>query len=171
MEVRALTPSDAISFQALRLRSLQEFPEAFASSYEEEVDMPLLDVEGRLELTPDSVVFGSFNGEQLCALVGVQRETMVKLAHKSFIWGVYVAPESRGRGIATQIMKHALSHAVNELGSRQVNLGVSTKNEAALSLYRKLGFVEYGLERGYLLVDGVLQDEYLMALTVENGIY
>jgi ribosomal protein S18 acetylase RimI-like enzyme len=162
--VRALAPSDAPAFQALRLRGLQECPEAFASSYEEEAGTPLSDIESRLQPKPDSAVFGAFEGSELRAVVGLQRESMAKLAHKAFIWGVYVAPEARGAGVGTLIMSHALRHAASNLMARQVNLGVNTKNIAAVALYRKLGFVEYGLERGFLLVAGVLQDEYQMVL-------
>ena len=87
---------------------------------------------------------------------------MAKLAHKSFIWGVYVAPEARGKGVGTEIIGHALSYSAGVLGTRQVNLGVNTKNSAAVALYKKFDFIEYGLERGYLLVGGVLKDEYQM---------
>ncbi len=97
MHIRALAPSDAAAFQALRLRGLRECPEAFASSYEEEVDTPLVEIEKRLQPKNDSAVFGAFKDSELLALVGLQREGMAKLAHKSFIWGVYVAPEARGR--------------------------------------------------------------------------
>ncbi len=162
MHIRGLESSDAAAFQALRLRGLQECPDAFASSYEEEVGTPIADIAQRLQPKPDSAIFGAFNGVDLCALVGLQRESMAKLAHKSFIWGVYVAPEARGNGVGTQVVGRALRHAVSILGTRQVNLGVNTKCLAAVSLYRKLGFIEYGLERGYLLVGGVLQDEYHM---------
>lgn len=162
MEIRALQQSDAAAFHALRLRGLREHPEAFASSYEEEVGTPLSEIEKRLRSKPDSAVFGAFKGSELCALVGLQREGMAKLAHKSFIWGVYVAPEVRGSGVGAQIMLHALHHAVAVLGTRQVNLGVNTRNAAAIALYKKLGFIEFGLERGYLLVGGELQDEYQM---------
>jgi len=169
MHIRALAPSDAPAFQALRLRGLQECPEAFASSYEEEVGTPLVEIERRLQPKPDSAVFGAFKGSELCALVGLQRESMAKLAHKSFIWGVYVALEARSGGVGTQIMGYALHYAVAVLDTRQVNLGVNTKNLAAVSLYKKLGFVEYGLERGYLLVGGVLQDEYQMVYHVAGA--
>ena len=169
MHIRALAPSDATAFQTLRLCGLQECPEAFASSYEEEVDTPLKDIEKRLQPRTDSAIFGAFQDSELCALVGLQREGMVKLAHKSFIWGVYVAPAARGGGIGSQIMKHALQYAAIVLGTRQVNLGVNTKNTAAVALYKKLGFVEYGLERGYLLVGGVLQDEYQMVRHVASA--
>ncbi|MEZ4725895.1 MAG: hypothetical protein R3E79_02045 [Caldilineaceae bacterium] len=36
-EVRALGADDAAPYQVLRLRSLQEHPEAFGSAYEDEV--------------------------------------------------------------------------------------------------------------------------------------
>jgi ribosomal protein S18 acetylase RimI-like enzyme len=169
MHIRVLAPSDAAAFQALRLRGLRECPEAFASSYDEEVDTPLVEIEKRLQPKNDSAVFGAFKDSELVALVGLQRESMAKLAHKSFIWGVYVAPEARGSGVGAQIMLHALNHAAVVLGTRQVNLGVNTKNRAAISLYRKLGFIEYGLERGYLLVGGELQDEYQMVFHVASA--
>ena len=169
MHICALAPPDAAAFQALRLRGLQECPEAFASTYEEEVDTPLSEIERQLQPKTDSAIFGGFQGTELCALVGLQREGMAKLKHKSFIWGVYVAPEARTGGVGTQIMNYALRHAATVLGTRQVNLGVNTKNTAAVSLYKKLGFVEYGLERGYLLVGGVLQDEYQMVCHVASA--
>ncbi len=164
--IRVLTELDALAFQGLRLRSLQECPEAFASSYEEEVGTPLEEIERRLQAKPDSAVFGAFKDSELCALVGLRRESMVKLAHKSFIWGVYVAPEVRGRGVGGRVLSQALSYAARVLRTRQVNLGVNTKNLAAIALYKKLGFVEYGLERGYLVAGGELQDEYLMVCHV-----
>jgi RimJ/RimL family protein N-acetyltransferase len=87
---------------------------------------------------------------------------MLKLAHKAFIWGMYVAPEVRTRGVGAQILQHALRYAATDLGVTQVNLGVNTRNLAAVALYKKLGFIEYGLERGFLSVGGELHDEYQM---------
>jgi ribosomal protein S18 acetylase RimI-like enzyme len=91
---------------------------------------------------------------------------MAKLAHKAFVWGVYVAPEVRGRGVGAQLVSHALSYAASALGTGQVNLGVNTRNTAAVALYKKLGFIQYGLERDFLLVNGELHDEYQMVCSV-----
>ena len=96
------------------------------------------------------------------AVVGLVREHHVKLAHKAFIWGMYVAPESRGRGSGAALLSFALEHAERALHVRQVNLGVNTKNTAAVSLYRRLGFQQYGLEREFLQVGGAFHDEYQM---------
>lgn len=166
--LRVLAPSDAPAFQALRLRGLLECPEAFASSHEEEVGTPLAEIEGKLQPAPGGAIFGAFLDERLCAVVGLQREAFAKLAHKSFVWGVYVAPEARGQGVGARLLSHVLDHARTAFGSRQVNLGVNTRNEAAIALYRKLGFVTYGLERGYLQVGAVLHDEYQMVWHAET---
>ena len=162
MLLRPLTPEDAAAFQTLRLRGLQECPEAFASSYEEEASTLPAEIEKRLRPKTDSAIVGAFLDGELIGLTGVQRESMVKLAHKAFVWGVYVAPEARGRGVGSKVVSHALTYASETLGVRQVNLGVNARNTAAVELYKKLGFVQYGFERGFLLVAGVLHDEYQM---------
>jgi ribosomal protein S18 acetylase RimI-like enzyme len=169
MVLRTLTSEDAAAFQALRLRGLQECPEAFASSYEEEVDTLLAEIERRIKPKADSAIVGAFRDGILVALTGVQREGMAKLAHKAFIWGVYVAPEARGVCVGRQVVGHALKCASETLAVRQVNLGVSTKNTAAIALYSKVGFVQYGLERGFLLLAGELHDEYQMVCVVRGA--
>jgi len=162
MLLRPLTPEDAAEFQSLRLRGLQECPEAFASSYEEEANTLPAEIERRLQPKADSAIVGAFREGTLVGLTGVQRESMTKLAHKAFIWGVYVAPHARGHGVGTKVVSQALNYATEKLGVRQVNLGVNARSTAAVELYKKLGFVQYGFERGFLLVAGVLHDEYQM---------
>jgi GNAT superfamily N-acetyltransferase len=104
MLIRTLTPEDAAAFQTLRLRGLKECPEAFASSYEEEAGTPLEEIERHLKPKTDSAIVGAFREGELVGLTGVQREGMAKLAHKAFIWGVYVAPEARGNGVGSKIV-------------------------------------------------------------------
>lgn len=52
-------------------------------------------------------------------------------------------------------------------GVRQVNLGVNAANVEAIALYEALGFAPFGLERGFMLLDGELHDEILMVRIVE----
>jgi len=165
--VRLLAPDDAAAFQALRLRGLLECPEAFSSSHAEEVDTPLQIVSDRLAALPDSAVFGYFSDEKLQGVVGIARERRRKLGHKAIIWGMYVAPESRLQGIGRHLVERALLHA-RDLGVRTVNLGVNTRNTPAIALYEAMGFKTYGMERGFLMVDGVLHDEHLMSFNVAS---
>jgi RimJ/RimL family protein N-acetyltransferase len=47
-----------------------------------------------------------------------------------------------------------------------VTLGVNTANTAAIALYESVGFEKFGLERGFLRVNGVLHDELHMVLAL-----
>jgi RimJ/RimL family protein N-acetyltransferase len=168
VEIRALEPQDAEAFRALRLRGLLECPTAFASSYAEEQSFTVATVAERLSPKVGGVVIGAFQGNALVGVIGVKREEKVKLAHKAVIWGMYVSPEARTLGIGTALVERALQYATVELQVKQVNLGVSTENTAALALYRSAGFKEYGCERGSMVVDGVAHDEYLMVCHVAS---
>lgn len=162
MKIRLLTPIDAAAFQALRLQGLVECPSAFASSVEEERDTPLATVAGRLEPKDDRALFGAFDAQALVGVVGLQREGMRKLAHKAFVWGMYVAPQARRAGLGRELVAAALAFASNRLGVRQVSLGVNANNVAAIALYRSMGFEPFGLERGFMLLNGELHDEVHM---------
>ena len=160
MHVRSLQPEDAAEYQALRLRGLTEAPTAFASSYEEEACTPVSEIARRLQATDSGSIFGAFVGSKLSGLTGVQRESMRKLSHKAFLWGMYVAPEHRRNGLASLLLEHALPYAWRSLGVVQVNLGVHTENAAAIALYRSFGFVVWGTEIGAFVVGIEPQNEH-----------
>ena len=166
MEIRVLHTNDAASFQHLRLNALRECPTAFSSSYEEECDIPLSRVGERLSPTPDRAVFGAFDDGRLIGIVGLQRESHRKLSHKAFIWGVYVAPTHRKRGVGRRLLQATLDHAASMPGLRQVILSSNAANVASSALYKALGFEPFGVEKGFLMVDGVLHDEIHMARVI-----
>ena len=169
MEVRTLDSSDVAAFRRLRLSALRECPTAFSSSYEEERDIPLAHAAERMTPDRDRAIFGAFDGETLVGTVGLQRERKLKLAHKAVIWGVYVAPKFRKRGVGRMLLQHALAHAASLPGLLQLTLGANAANPAAIALYESVGFEAFGLERGFLLVDGVLHDELHMAITIASA--
>lgn len=164
MSIRMLLEDDAAAFQEVRLQGLLECPSAFTSSYEEERERPLSVVAERLAPTPGHAVFGAFSASRLAGVVGLHREEPRKLAHKAFIWGMYVVPEYRKRGLGRRLVETALEHAESMTGLRQVSLGVNARNDAAIRLYEAVGFERFGVERGFLLVDGELHDEVMMVV-------
>ena len=168
MQIRRLLPTDAAAYQALRLAALRDEPWAFGSSYEEERDMPLDAVAERLAPKPDHGHIGAFDGDQLVGTVALGREGMAKLAHKAYIWGMVVTPAWRRQGVARALMTQMLDFAVRLPGIRQVNLCVNTRNDAARRLYESLGFVAWGHERGSMLVEGELHDEFHMCLQLRE---
>jgi GNAT superfamily N-acetyltransferase len=108
MEIRRLQPEDAAAFQSIRLRGLLECPSAFSSSHLEEVGTPLATIAGRLEPKADGAVFGCFVNTDLAGVIGVQREVRIKLAHKAFIWGMYVSPSYRRCGVGRKLVSSAM---------------------------------------------------------------
>lgn len=169
MRIRRLTPKDAAAFQTLRLAALKDTPSAFGSSYEEEKDFPASFIEGRLAEKADRGPFGAFEGETLVGLVALGRENMLKLAHKALIWGLYVKPEARGKGIARALLLEALSLARSVSEVKQVNLCVNASNADAIHLYESVGLKAFGREPGAMCIDGELQDEIHMYLRLTNG--
>lgn len=162
MQVRPLNADDARQFQAVRLQGLRDVPTAFASSFEEEEAKPLAAVAKALAADDNGAVFGAFDDSTLVGITGVRREMHHKLAHKAIVWGVFVVPGYRNRGIGRRLVAEALEYAFSTLEIRQVNLVVNTSNRAAIALYESMGFRTFGVEEGFLAVNGVLYDELHM---------
>src|SRR5262249_49721888 len=95
--VRRLETSDAELYRAIRLESLRLHPEAYGSAFETEEARPLSAFADRLT---QSHLLGGLEGNELVGIVGFQREEGPKQRHKGYVWGVYVRPAARGRGIA-----------------------------------------------------------------------
>ena len=164
--IRQLHSGDAAAYRALRLRGLREDPTAFARSYEDERDVALDEFARRLD-DRNTCVYGAHTDDEAAALVGLAglfREPQKRFAHKVTVWGVYVAPEHRRGGVARALVRECVRRAFTMPGVRQAHLGVNAANAAASTLYASLGFVPFGLERGYMIVDGAVQDEVHMAL-------
>jgi [ribosomal protein S18]-alanine N-acetyltransferase len=61
---------------------------------------------------------------------------------------IVVAGTARGRGVGTLLLQELVAHAKAERGSR-IFLEVRESNQGARALYRKSGFEETGLRKGY----------------------
>jgi RimJ/RimL family protein N-acetyltransferase len=166
MNIRLLLEADAPAYQALRLSSLLDTPEAFGSSHEEEAGRSLADVARRIAPGPGRGVFGAFDGEALVGLVGLEREQLLKKRHKAVIWGMVVAPSARGHGLARALVLAALDLARATPGVAKVTLNVDAANVAAIALYESLGFVVFGREQDAMRIGGDVRNDLQMALAL-----
>ncbi|HEX8541020.1 MAG TPA: GNAT family N-acetyltransferase [Pseudomonas sp.] len=77
--------------------------------------------------------------------------------------GMAVALEWQGQGIGRQLLAGLLDVADNWMKLRRVELSVYADNQAAIALYRRLGFEDEGLLRDYSIRDGKFTDALTMA--------
>jgi ribosomal protein S18 acetylase RimI-like enzyme len=139
------------------LEALRNAPEAFGSTFEKESTEPPQYFVDRLER---NVVFGGLFGDSLVGVVGFYRLEGPKMSHKGVLWGMYVKPEARGSGLAAALVENLIEHASKEV--EQVQLTVVANNARARRFYRRMGFVEYGLEKESLKEKDSYFDEVLM---------
>lgn len=161
MIVRRLTPVDVPAYIALRREMLRDSPWAFAASESSDAGLDAAGVARNLE-TESYAIIGGFEGERLVGAAGLRRAHHPKLAHRADIWGVYVTPSARGKGCATAIIASALDVARSWPGVDSVRLSASVRSRGAIRVYERAGFKAWGLEPGYMLLNGEHVDEVHM---------
>ncbi|MGU7769985.1 N-acetyltransferase family protein [Burkholderia sp. MR1-5-21] len=164
--IRLLDAADAALYQPLRLLAVDTSPTSFLPTRDEEASLPIEEWAARLRPTHAQAVFGAFDGDTLVGITGVRRDARTKIAHKATIWGVFVDPAYRGRGIAQSLLDSATAHAADVWQCRQLMLCVNEVNGTAERLYASQGFVRFGTEPRSLFVDGRFYDEHYMVKTL-----
>lgn len=146
VSIRRLGPEDAAAFRAGRLEALETHPTAFATSAEAWRAAGADSVRSFLE-TPDRVaIFGAFGPDGLVGLAGVKREEREAVRHVATLWGVFVRPAWRRRGVGGALVQAALDAARAFEGAEQVRLMAPATAVEALSVFAAQGFERYGLE-------------------------
>ena len=160
--IRAHTPDDAAAFLTLRREALLGEPLSFAATPESDFART---IEAIRDYFNRGVLFGAFDGAQLVGVVGLYRDWHPKTAHNAIVWGTYVQPPHRGRGIGRELMEAAIAHA-RTLGVDNVRLSVSDSAPAARRLYERLGFRLWGTQPDALRHGDVRMAEHRLVLYV-----
>ncbi len=162
LTVRTLDGDDWQAFREVRLAALQEAPDAFASSYAEEQDYD--EAFWRLRLARSSRLLASLD-DQPVGIVSVGRAQEENVAE---LFGMWVVPEQRGKGVAWQLTEAAAEHA-RRLGRRALKLWVSTDNGRAVAFFSSYGF-RPGSERRAMTNDpGTEEVAMIIPLGVDPG--
>ncbi len=88
---------------------------------------------------------------------------MRTVAGEAQIYNIVIDKAFRGRGLGEELLRHLIDRA-KESGCSMMTLEVRGGNEAAMELYRKLGFREVGRRAGYYSAGG--EDAVLMDLAL-----
>lgn len=170
MNIRLLNDSDAEVYREVRLSALKNDPDAFGSTYDQEETKPLGYFVQRIHHTKDQFTLGCFDDSNtLVGIVNFSRENRLKTAHKGNIYGMYVEPQFRGRGVGKALLLALIERATKECeGLEQIHLTVVSNNKSAKRLYVSLGFEVYGKEPHALKFDEQYFDEDLMILRLRH---
>jgi ribosomal protein S18 acetylase RimI-like enzyme len=136
IEIRRLTAEDAGESWRLRLIALESEPLAFRETAAEHRRRTVASFAEMLSRNDESFVYGAFDK---CALVGMAGYYR-KDAERAWIWGVFVLPQYRGRGISRQLIEGLLHSLRTVPRLTSVHLTVAMTQKAARKLYRTCGF-------------------------------
>lgn len=163
--------ADAERYVRLRQRMLANAPWAYSASPSDDVALDLARVAERLA-DEHAATFAieapgghaSQGQPELIAAAGILRAKPPKFAHRATLWGVFVEPSHRGKGLGRAVVTEAIETARTWPGVVFIDLGVSANAPEAQRLYESLGFEKWGREPESTEHEGRRYDEIYMAL-------
>lgn len=161
MFIRQLCCNDGEILKTIRHEALKNSPEAFGSSYEEEIKNDTLIYSDRLKNT-NNYFFGAFEDDEIIGIICITKNSRLKLAHRAVITSFYVCPTYRGTGIGKKLLAVILQKAYDLKIIEQVELQVVTEQYPAIYLYASMGFEVYGTEFHSMKLKEKYYNEYYM---------
>jgi ribosomal protein S18 acetylase RimI-like enzyme len=169
VEIRLFTEQDAQELWNLRMLALETDPWSFVDSPEELRAISVEKFATRLSADDaENFIVGAFEQQTAVGMVGCYQEVPLKRRHKAWIWGVFVAPSARERGIARLLMQTAIERAKSIGGIEMIMLTVSVDQAAPRKLYQSLGFRSIGTEPKGIKIGNEHHDEEHMVLEFRN---
>ncbi|MGL1921699.1 MAG: GNAT family N-acetyltransferase [Hyphomicrobiales bacterium] len=166
VEIRKLDTSDLMEFKRLRLEALKTNPESFGSNYAREAKYDDAKFLTLMQADETRYILGAFDGEILVSTMGIFNEPQNE-AEIASIWGVFTSPSHRGQKIAKQLIKNIIKNAAANPALSKINLGVTSKSEAAQKLYKSVGFMTYAVEENAIIHDDLSMCEILMSFDLK----
>lgn len=167
--IRPLQPQDWPAYREIRLRSLADSPDAFGSTLAAEQDRAPLEWAARLSAAAASGQDCPLVAELAGAWVGlVWAKVDSTDASVVNIFQMWVAPESRGQGIAATLLREAIAWATSR-DARVVQLGVNRANASAVRLYLREGFRDVGNPAPLRPGSALLEQRMRLAIAANHG--
>jgi len=108
-------------------------------------------------------------GGQLLGWLGLRSFYGRPAYHRTVESAVYVSPEARRHGVASELLDHAL-RACPSLGIANVLAFVFAHNEPSIALFEQRGFQRWGLLPRVCEIDGSERDVMILGRRSEAGL-
>lgn len=169
LQIITLPPTQWETYKHLRLRALQEEPQAFGSSYADTITKPNSYWMDRLtdaEQGNSWSLFAQQNDHIIGMIGGFKRNSAQKDIVN--IVALYVVKEARGKGVAKQLLQTLLAEFKKQTQIKKAKLSVNPNQIPALKLYEAFGFNVVGKENTEL-GDGQLHTELIMEKQIQSS--
>lgn len=140
VHLHRVRPDDWESHRDLRLEALRDSPDAFWFTYADEVAFAEADWRERIE---GAWLVQARDGGEALGTAGLGSHWEPERASMATLFGMYVTPRARGRGVGHALVRAVLEEA-RRRGASEVLLEVTSQNAAARALYERCGFVATG---------------------------
>ncbi|EIN06923.1 acyl-CoA N-acyltransferase [Punctularia strigosozonata HHB-11173 SS5] len=120
----------------------------------------------QLEALPDHTLITVMRGDAL--FVGMMTLSIRIPKNRDAQFGIALVDKWRGKGYGTEMTEWIVGYAFEQLAVHRISLGVLEWNAAAISVYKKVGFVEEGRKRKCNWQDGKWQDMVFMGILEEE---
>jgi ribosomal protein S18 acetylase RimI-like enzyme len=145
MEIRRVEPDDWPGIRGVRLRSLEDAPDAFGGTFDDEAAH---DEERWRSWATGWVgagrqaLFAAVEGDEWLGIaLGVRWDAEPDAAH---LYAMWVDPEHRRRGVGLALVEEVVRWSRAVPGTRRLLLAATISNPAAIALYERCGFADTG---------------------------
>jgi ribosomal protein S18 acetylase RimI-like enzyme len=145
VEIRRIGADEWDELRDLRLRALQDAPDAFGSTYEEESARSDAEwMEWTADLADGGSSFGAVavdDGDWVAMAVGAPHRDH---AGEAGLFAMWVAPDARRSGVGRDLVRRVVAWARSQ-HFPVLRLLVTQTNDAAIHLYERCGFTDEGV--------------------------
>jgi RimJ/RimL family protein N-acetyltransferase len=162
--IKLLTENDWREFSQIRLKALRSDPKVFGSNYEREARFTETDWRERLQ-SKESAIFMLYSGENPIGITGVSIFRDDPTGKTAILWGSWLDPQFRGKGLSELMYKTRIEWAKAHLIVERVIVSHRASNVASKYANQKHGFV-FTRAHEKIWTDGAVEDEIYYELYI-----
>lgn len=159
--VRALTEDEWETYREVRLAALEESPDAFVASHDDEAAEPEQFWRDRMERSHRLLAEADGDKVGVVSIGGAPEESSPDVGQ---LFGLWVDPEWRGRSVAATLVREAAAYGRDQ-GLRRLFYWVGTDNARGVAFASSFGFRPTDRRRP-MRVQGDSEEEIAMVLAL-----
>jgi len=164
LEIRALKKTDSKEYLALMLRLDEESEFMMYEPGERKTTAEQMECKIESLDSSEGIILGAFDSGNLVGFVSLGRGFANRIKHIGYIV-IGIVLEASGKGLGTMLL-NSIERWASEHSIKKLELSVMVHNEKAHNLYLKSGFVDEGVKRKSIHINGKFYDEYYMGKVI-----